>query len=264
MIILKVGGGEKINWEYIARDIKKTGKKYIVVHGANAGMKQISRQLGCQEKFITSPSGQVSRFTDAKTMEILTMVYSGLVNKRIVSVLAKAGIKAVGLTGADGAIWLGVRKKEILSRELGRTKVIRNSQTGKVISVNTDLLNSLLDLNYLPVLTIPAITSFGELINVDNDRAVAVMARDLKVKEIIMLFEAPGLLANAADVSSKIAKAEKENLDYYIKSTVGRMRKKILGAKEAFSYGVKKIYFADGRIVNPIQNALNGGGTIIS
>ena len=85
MIIIKVGGGRSINWDYLAEDLSAIQEKCIVVHGANAWMKDISEKLRITEKIITSPSGHVSRYTDSQTMEILTMVYSGLVNKKIVA-----------------------------------------------------------------------------------------------------------------------------------------------------------------------------------
>lgn len=264
MLIIKVGGGKTINWDYLASDIKNLKEKVIIVHGANAYMKEISEKLGISEKIITSPSGHTSRFTDQKVVDVLTMVYSGLVNKNIVAALQGHGINAIGLTGADGKIWLGKRKTVILSKEGNKIKIIRNCLTGNVESINIQLLRLLIRSGYIPVLTIPAITKEGELINVDNDRAVSVMAKDLQVKKLIMLFEAPGLLENPQDESSRIKFIDKKDIDKYIKNTSGRMRKKLLGVKEAFSFGVETVYFGDGRIVNPIAKTLAGKGTVIS
>jgi len=264
MIILKVGGGKKINWDYIAQDLKKIREEFVIVHGANAWMKEISERLGESEKMIISPSGQISRYTNEKTMDILTMVYSGLVNKKIVVSLQKYGINAIGLSGADGRVWLAKRKDAILSFQNGKTKIIRDSLTGKVVSINTQLILQLVENGYVPVITIPAITPDGELINVDNDRAIAVMAKDLKIDEIIMLFEAPGLLTDPNDEDTLIKEVKRSELEDYFKKTEKRMRKKILGVKEAFDNGVKKIYFGDGRIPFPVSSALNGNGTIFS
>lgn len=264
MIIIKVGGGKDINWDYIAKDALVQKESLVFVHGANAYMKEISQKLGLEEKVIISPSGQISRYTDSKTMEILTMVYSGFVNKNIVATMQKYGINAIGLSGVDGKMWQGERKKTILSQEGNRVKVIRDSLTGKVTLVNSKLLKLLVANGYTPVITVPAVTREGELINVDNDRAVSVMARDLNIKKIVMLFEAPGLLENPENENSVIKNVSKDQLDNYIVKTKGRMRKKILGVKEAFSYRVKTVYFGDGRIKNPITQALKGKGTIIN
>ncbi|MBI3954997.1 [LysW]-aminoadipate kinase [Candidatus Gottesmanbacteria bacterium] len=264
MIILKVGGGKDINWDHIARDIAGLKEQVIIVHGANYLMKDTSARLGVRERIITSPSGHVSRHTDEKTMEILLMTYCGLMNKKIVSILQKHGINAIGLTGADGKLLLGVRKKAILSEIGGKVKVIRDSKTGNIKSVNTKLISLLLENGFIPVVTIPAITEEGELINVDNDRIVAMLAKELKVETIVMLFEAAGLLSDKKDASSKIDRIDKNEIEDIMKTTEGRMRKKLLGVKEAISYGVKSVYFGDGRIEKPLTSTLAGKGTLIN
>src|SRR3989338_5769569 len=106
MIIIKIGGGKNINWDYIAKDLKNIHEEFVIVHGANAWMKEITKKLGVVDKTLTSPSGQTSRYTNKETMDILTMVYSGMINKKIVSTLQKYGINAIGLSGADGKLWV--------------------------------------------------------------------------------------------------------------------------------------------------------------
>ena len=129
--------------------------------------------------------------------------------------------------------------------------------------MNASLIKLLIDKGYTPVLTIPAITQNGELINVDNDRAVAVMVKELKVEKIIMLFEAPGLLKDPSDETSRIKEIKKEEIDTYLEIAKERMRKKLLGVKEAFIFGVQEVYLGDGRVKHPIINTLEGKGTII-
>lgn len=263
MYILKVGGGKAICWEYIAQDIHALKENVVVVHGANHDASEVSKKLGLPERFILSPSGHTSRYTDAQAMDLLTMTYAGLVNKRIVSVLRRHGINALGLSGADGGIWMGKKKDAILSQEEGRVKVVRDSLTGNVTSVNKDLITLLVGQGYTPVVTIPAVTPAGELINVDNDRAVAVMARDLSVTKVVMLFEAPGFLMDKSDESSRVARMKRDEIDTYIQRSEGRMRKKLLGIKEACAMGVTEVYLGDGRVRHPISQALAGSGTII-
>lgn len=264
MIIVKVGGGKDINWDYIARDTAALKERVIIVHGANAAFTEISEKFGNAERMIASPSGHISRYTDLGTMNLLTMVYSGLMNKKIVACLQKYGVNAVGLTGADGKLWLGKRKKAILAKDGAKTKLITDSLTGKVESVNTRLINVLLEGGFTPVITIPAITASGELINVDNDRALAIMARDLQVKTLVILFEAPGLMERLDDSSSKISHINKGEIKKFLDNSEGRMKKKLLGVSEATNAGVTNIYFGDGRITNPISLALKGRGTTIN
>ncbi|MBW2971259.1 [LysW]-aminoadipate kinase [Candidatus Woesearchaeota archaeon] len=263
MIIIKVGGGKELNLDEILVDFAGIKEKKILVHGANYEAKQLSEKLGNPPKMVTSVSGHVSRRTDRTTLEILEMAYSGLVNKRIVEKLQALGINAVGLTGMDGRIWEGERKPFIKIRDNGKSRIIRDDYTGKVEKINTELLTLLLDNNYVPVLTIPGISYENEAINLDNDRAIAVMGGALKAEKIIILIEEPGVLRDIDDKSSVVQKIRKEEIDSYIKLTEARMRKKMLGVKEALDSGVKQIHIADGRICKPITAALHGGGTLI-
>lgn len=266
MIILKIGGGQNINWDYIVKDIAFLIKKepIILVHGASFKRDQLAKKLKHPTRYITAPSGNFGVYTDKKALEILVMVYAGLVNKQIVAKLQQYGVNAVGLSGADGRIWSGKRKEYLLSSKGNKVNLIKDTYTGKVEKVNTKLLKLLLDNGFLPVITQPAISFKGELINTDNDRNLAVMAKELKVKKLVVLFSAPGLLKNPKDESSLIIKINKNKLDDYSNFCQGRMKKKLMGAKEAILAGVKEIYWGDARIKNPIINVLKGKGTIIS
>jgi len=266
MKIIKVGGGTSINWDYIGKDVSAILKKeqLIVVHGAGSIRDKIATQLNSPSKTIISPSGFVSTYTDKKAIEIFLMVYPGLINKQIVAGLQSYGANAVGLSGIDGRLWEGKRKKEILSQEGSKIKVIKDSFTGRVEKINTALLKLLLDNQYVPVLCPPAISDESEIINTDNDTTTAILAKEMRCKEIIMLFEAPGLLKDYKNESSVIKHIPKDNIDNYLQYAQGRMKKKLLGAKKAFETGVTKIYWGDGRVPNPISRLLKGKGTIIS
>lgn len=264
MLILKIGGGAGINWDYIAQDLRQLKEPCVVVHGANSLMKDILARMGLSERFIQSPSGHSSRYTDSQMLEVLTMVYAGLANKRIVAKFASYGIPAVGLSGVDGKLLVGKRKTSILSVEGTKVKVVSDSATGMVDSVNASFLCLLLNGGYLPVVTMPAITEGGEMINVDNDRVAAVLARDLHAERVLMLFEAPGLLEDPAIETSRIPSMALGELAVRLEQAKGRIKKKLLAAKEALSFGVRSIHFGDGRIVKPITRALRGEGTVIS
>jgi acetylglutamate/LysW-gamma-L-alpha-aminoadipate kinase len=89
------------------------------------------------------------------------------------------------------------------------------------------------------------------------------MAEALGVKEIVSLFEAPGMLEDHKDPSTLISKIQKSEIEDYLKYADGRMKKKILGVKEAMGRGVQKIYFGDARVEHPVLGALEGKGTVI-
>jgi len=267
MILIKIGGGKKINLDYICEDIKtliNQGEKIVLVHGASVVRDEIAERLGSPTKTITSPTGISSVYTNKEAIDIFLMTYSGLVNKKIVAKLQFYGVNAVGLSGIDGQLWKGKRKKAVYSQEGKKIKLISDNMTGKVTEINVNLINLLLDNKYLPVVCPPALSEESKIINTDNDWAVAVMAGALKIEKMVVLFEAPGLLKKFCDESSLIKTVDKNKIDEYLIYTQGRMKKKLLGAKEAFRLGLKKIYWSDGRIKNPIINTLKGVGTIIS
>ncbi|MBP6059522.1 MAG: [LysW]-aminoadipate kinase [Candidatus Saccharicenans sp.] len=266
MLLIKVGGGKEINWDGIARDISYllSREKIVLVHGASYYRDELARRLSIPIKTVVSPSGISSVYTDQQLLEALLMAYAGLVNKKIVARLQKEGLRAVGLSGVDGELWQAKAKKEIPAREGDRVILLKNNLTGRVEEINTELINLLVENNYLPVICSPAISFEKEIVNTDNDWAIAVMAEKLKIKKLVVLFENPGLLENPDDESTLVPWLEKEKIADYLPLARDRMKKKILGAKRAIEGGVEVIFWGDGRIVNPVLNALEGKGTVIS
>lgn len=266
MILIKVGGGKKINWDFVAEDIARVQKKedIVIVHGASVKRDEIAQKLGSPTKTVTSPSGISSVYTDEKALEIFLMVYAGLVNKQIVATLQKYDVNAVGLSGVDGKLWQAKAKKELMVQEGKKVKLIKDNRTGRVEKINTDLIKILIKNNYVPVISAPAISYENEIVNTDNDWASAVMAGSLHVEKLVYLFEAPGLLKNYRDESTLIKRINKEKISEYFQYTQGRMKKKLLGVQKAIELGVTKIYWGDGRIKNSTTSALSGKGTIIN
>ena len=170
----------------------------------------------------------------------------------------------MGLSGIDGKLWQGKRKKTVYAKEGEKTKLITDSMTGKVEKINTDLINVLLSNGYIPVLCPPALSEENDIINTDNDWATAVLAGELKAEKMVVLFEARGMLKTFGDESSLIKEIKKTELLSVLEHAQGRMKKKIIGAVEAFRRGLHIMYWGDGRKEHPIQNTLNGEGMIIS
>lgn len=266
MFLIKAGGGKGINWEGICLDISQLNikEKIILVHGASVQRDEMAARLSIPVKSVVSPSGTTSVYTDKEALDVLLMSYVGLANKRIVARMHQHGINAVGLCGVDGKLWQAKPKKEILAKEGEKVKLLKDNLTGRVEKINTELINILIEHNYLPVICTPAISYENEIVNTDNDWAVAVMAESLQIKKLVYLFEAPGLLENPLQEESIIPHIEKEKIDDYLKYARGRMKKKILGAKRAIEGGVEVIYWGDGRVENPVKKALEGRGTVIS
>ena len=266
MIVIKVGGGKDLNIDAIVADIaqlRADKQELLLVHGGAETTNEVAAALGHPAQFVTSESGYESRRTDRRTLEIFEMVYCGQLNKMWVEKLQMAGVNAVGLSGLDGRIFEGRRKDKLRVRVNGRRLVLRDDWTGTVEQVNLDLLQRLLGGDYLPVLTPPGASTAGEAINVDGDRAAAMVAAAFQAQALVILSNVPGLLRNFPDEGSLIRQIPRTQADEYMQFAEGRMKKKVMGAVEAIAEGVQKVIFADGRTQNPIRNALDGAGTQI-
>jgi len=266
IIVVKLGGTDGVDFSAICKDaaeLLKQNMQLVLVHGGSAEANSLGDALGAPPKFIISPSGYTSRYTDRKTLEIFAMAVNGKINTLLVEQLQMLGINALGLSGLDGKLMQATRKDSIQSIENGKRKIIRDDYTGKIECVNTELLQTLLAGGYLPVIAPMAVSEKGEALNVDGDRAAAMVSSALKADVLILLTAVPGLMKNFPDVSTTIQHLTQSQLPDALEAAQGRMKKKVLGAEEALKGGVKRVIIADGRIQNPISNALEGKGTVI-
>jgi len=255
MITIKIGGSVVDNLHpTIISDIKNLVEQgVIIVHGGGKEVTKISEQLGKEPKFVTSPSGIKSRYTDKETAEIFTMVMSGSINKKIVRMLQKNGINAVGFSGVDAKTIQAERKKKLLIvNEKGRKQAIDGGYTGKISKVNAPFILSLLDQGLTPVISPIAISEEFDFLNVDGDRAAAYVAAAVKSDKVIFVTNVDGLLMDDKLVP-KLSLAEAKE----IRTKVGPgMEKKILAATEALDMGVKEVIIANGQKENPISSAI--------
>jgi acetylglutamate/LysW-gamma-L-alpha-aminoadipate kinase len=267
MIVVKAGGGEGLDTEAVCADVAelvKRGEQMVLVHGGSHETNIISEQLGHPPRFVTSESGHSSRYTDRQTLEIFAMVVGGRINKLLVERLQRLGVNAVGLTGLDGRLLEAQRKDTLRVVEDGRRKILRGEYSGVIEKVNAPLLRLLLEAGYVPVVAPLAISYEGDGLNVDGDRVAAAIGSALKAEKVIILTNVPGLLRDVADPSSLIQRVPAGRAEEYLERYAkGRMKRKILGAAEALQDGVGQVIIADGRLERPLQQALEGVGTII-
>lgn len=265
-IVVKLGGTEGVNFSAICADaasLAASGQKLVFVHGGSAEANALGDALGKPPKFITSPSGYTSRYTSRETMEIFLMAVNGKVNSLLTEQLRALGVNAFGLSGLDGGLMMATRKDAIQSMENGKRRIIRDDYTGKIETVNVTLLNTLLGLGLLPVIAPVAVSQRGEALNVDADRAAAMIAAALHAETLILLTAVPGLLEKFPDESTLIHKLAQAQLPAALELAQGRMKKKVLGAQEALQGGTGRVIIADGRSGKPISFALTGCGTLI-
>jgi len=257
MIVIKFGGS--VLYELhpsIIEDLHQISQneKMVLVHGGGNEVTNIATKLGKEQKFIVSPSGIRSRFTDKETAEIYTMVMSGKINKIIVKMMVEAGIKAVGISGIDAGILRAIRKAKLtVLNEKGRKTIIEGGYTGKIQTVETSLLNILTENGYLPVVSPIALSENYEFLNIDGDRAAAYIAGNLKADKVIFLTNVNGLHLDDKLVKNLTASQAKEALP---KIGFG-MEKKILASTEALMLGAKEVVISSGKVSNPITSAIS-------
>jgi acetylglutamate/LysW-gamma-L-alpha-aminoadipate kinase len=265
-IVVKLGGTEGVDFSAICADaaeLIKAGQRLVLVHGGSAEANSLGEALGTPPKFITSPSGYTSRYTDRNTLEVFLMAVNGKVNSLLTEQLHGLGLNAFGLCGMDGRLLLAARKEAIQSVENGKRKMIRDDYTGKIEQVNADLLEMLLNAGYLPVIAPVAVSHNGEALNVDADRAAAMVAGALQAETLVLLTAVPGLMEKFPDESTLIKTISRERIPAALEMAQGRMKKKVLGSEEALNAGVGRVIIADGRVEKPISSALAGAGTVL-
>ncbi len=268
-IVVKMGGAAGVSLEGVAADVAalvQQGQQIVLVHGGSDETNQLSEQLGHPPRFVTSPSGFTSRYTDRQTLLIFAMVTAGKINTLLVEALQKKGVNALGLSGVDGRLLVAKRKEAIrmVDPAGGKVKMLRDDYTGAIQTVNAGLLQMLLGAGYTPVIAPLAISEESVALNVDADRAAAMIAGALKADSLIILTNVPGLMRNFPDEATLIPRLERAGLEASLSFAQGRMKKKVLGASEALEHGVRQVIFADGRVAGAVQRALSGHGTVIS
>lgn len=266
MNVIKVGGSAGNNYDALCDDLAvlhARGEQFVLVHGGSDETNKLGEATGHPPRFVTSPSGFTSRYTDRRTLELFMMAAGGLVNKSLVERLQARGCNAVGISGLDGRLLEGKRKATIRVVEDGRQKLLRDDWTGTIERVNTALLRALFDGGYLPVVAPLACSEAGEALNVDGDRAAAAIAAALGADALLLLSNVPGLLRNFPDEASLIARIPRAEIDAALPFAEGRMKKKVLGAQEALERGVRRVVLGDARGTDCVSAALAGQGTVI-
>lgn len=238
------------------------GTRLVVVHGGGDQVTEIAEKLGKPQRFVTSPEGIKSRFTDRETAEIYAMVMSGLLAKKIVRTLSSSGLTCISLTGADCGVLRATRKKRlVILDERGRKVAIEGGYTGKIEQVNTKFLNELLNSNIVPIISPVACDSENwDLLNVDGDRACSHVAGSLGADASIFLTDTEGVLLDGKVISKATVAEARE----FLPRIGSGMDKKVIAAIEAVEMGARRSVIASGLKKDPLKNALAGNGTVIS
>ena len=264
-LVIKLGGGEGVDHAPLLDELPELlarGHRLVLVHGASAAANALADRAGLDRRQIQSPSGHLSRYTYPEMLEIYVAAAAGQVNKSLVADLQTRNVNAVGLSGVDGRLLVAERKRAIRAVENGRQWVIRDDYSGKIREAHAEVLETMLEGGFLPVVAPVALGTRGERLNVDGDRAAAAIAAGLGADALIILSNVPGLLADFPDPDSLIREVTPQTLDQARAAAQGRMKRKVLAAEEALAGGVPRAILADARVSHPIASALAGAGTV--
>lgn len=259
VVVVKYGGNAMLNEDLkqaVMEDIvllNTIGIKVVLVHGGGPEINHMLERVGKESKFVDG-----LRYTDAETMEIVQMVLTGKLNKDIVGILLQKGGKAVGLSGVDTGL---IRAKKT-DKDLGFV--------GDVTEVNPDILVSLLDRGFIPVVSTVALGEQGDSnrYNINADTAAAKIAVALKAEKFVQLTNVPGVLRNIDDPSTLIKRIEKTAIGS-LKATgiiAGGMIPKIDCCLTALEGGVPRTHIIDGRVPHSLLIEMfsdRGIGTMI-
>lgn len=235
LTIIKVGGKiveEKNTLNKLLSDFSGIPGRKILVHGGGRSATALASRLGIETKMVDG-----RRITDQDMLEVVTMVYGGLVNKNIVAGLQSHGINAIGLTGADGNTMLSDKRP---------VKDIDYGFVGDVKAVNVDLLSSLLDSGVVPVLAPLTHDGKGQMLNTNADTIAGETAKAMAANynvTLVFCFEKPGVLLHEDDDNSVIPHIDTTAFEKLVADGTisGGMIPKIQNAFKALQAGVTSV-----------------------
>ena len=254
IVVIKLGGhaiSSDKAMKSFARDIvlmHQCNLKPVIVHGGGPMINEMLDKLNIQTKFVEG-----KRVSTPETVDVVEMVLSGKVNKTIVQAINSQGGKAVGLSGKDANL---LQCKQV-NKLLG--------MVGDPYSVNADVIHSLIENDFIPVIAPLGSGENGETYNVNGDTAAGAIAGGLKADRLLLLTDVDGVKDKDGDVLTNLS-AEQVNKMTKNNIIVGGMIPKTQTALDAISDGVRAVVIMDGRVPNACLLELftdHGAGSMI-
>ena len=246
-VVIKFGGNAMIDEQLknnFARDVvlmKLVGINPIIVHGGGPQIGDLLNKLDIESKFVSG-----MRITDADTMDVVQMVLGGLVNKEIVSLINTHGGRAVGITGKDGGL-LKARKLSAQTVDEDTEESVDIGQVGEITEVNVDVLETLTESQFIPVIAPIGVGEDGESYNINADIVAGKVAEAMSASKLVLLTNTPGILDAEQKTLSGLSKTDVESLISNGIINEG-MLPKVDCALSAVSSGVRSVQIIDGRV----------------
>lgn len=249
-IVIKYGGNAMVNddlKEQVMKDIvlmKYVGIRPVIVHGGGPDITLFLKKFGKVSEFVSG-----LRVTDKETMQIAEMVLSGKINSEIVNRLNRLGVRAVGLSGKDSDLIIAHKKFATIHDGTNDTKQVDIGFVGEVETINTSLINDLLDNNYVPVIAPVGAGQSDESFNINADYVAAEIAGALKAEKLLLLTDTKGIYRDFNDKSSFISTLKQTEAQQLIHdgNIAGGMIPKVEACLHALNMGAGKTSIIDGR-----------------
>lgn len=262
LLVVKLGGGAGLSMARCVADLADLAlwRPLVIVHGVSERANALCIERRHPPQMLTSPGGHDFRYTDPITRDIYVEA-ARQINDELVDLLRERGVPAVGLSDERVAIY-GERKRALRAVTNGRVRIIRDDYSGAISEVDAAAIRELLDQGLIPVLPPLAWDEQDGFLNVDGDRASAAVATALDAYDLIILSNVRGVYRDFPDENSLVSRISMSQIDAAEDWAQGRMKRKILGAREALEGGVRRVIISDGRANQPVLSALAGSGTV--
>jgi len=267
-IVIKFGGNameSEALQKSFARDVvlmKCVGMNPVVVHGGGPQIGQLLERLNIQSKFVNG-----MRVTDSETMDVVEMVLGATVNKQIVNLINRSGGQAIGVTGKDGQL-IRARKLKVNadSPDMKASEIIDIGHVGEVESINRQVIDVLINGDFIPVIAPIGVGANGDTFNINADLVAGKIAEVLQAEKLMLLTNVAGLQDKNGDVLTGLTTQQVDEL--IADGTIyGGMLPKIACALDAVKMGVNSAHIIDGRVTHAVLLEIftdTGVGTLIS
>ncbi len=202
IVVVKIGGSMMENdaiMQSVLDDIilmKYVGIRTVLVHGGGKHITEVMKEKNIEAEFVDG-----LRVTDSKTIEVVKMVLSGVINTKIVSFLNKHGKAAIGISGNDGNF---IRCRKKIYQKNGRKLDL--GYVGEIIKVDSEFLENILDNSYIPVIATLGTDTEGNIYNINADSCASEIAVSLKATKMILLTDVDGIMKSTGEEAGNVTK----------------------------------------------------------
>ncbi len=240
-VVVKYGGSamkEEGLKEKVIKDVallKLVGMQPIIVHGGGSEISKWLEIVGHKSEFVEG-----LRVTDEKTMEVAEMVL-GKVNKDLVQLVEKQGVKSVGISGKDGGT-VKVDRKKVKGQDIGFV--------GDIKEINVDLIDTLIENDFIPIISPIGLDDNFDNYNINADDVACAVAKAVDAEKLVFLTDTEGVYSNPEDPTSLISVLPLKKAHELIESGYvgGGMIPKLNNCIDAVNNGVSRVHILDGRI----------------